>query len=191
MKVNQTLEECKKLAESGKYGVIPLATEIFGDAKTPIEILRILKRVSRHVYLLESADSQKRWSRYSFLGYDPVLEISCRNGETKIKTALTTQIETKDVKTCIREVLKENQSPVLPELPAFTGGLVGYFSYDYIKYAEPTLKLDAKDEEGFSDWLNRLENLGWTRERVLNGFTGSQEFLDQCLRTGIEVGPEV
>ncbi len=151
MKVNQTLEECKRLAETKKYGVIPLATEIFGDAKTPIEILRILKRVSRHVYLLESADSQKRWSRYSFLGYDPVLEISCRNGETKIKTALTTQVETKDVKTCIREVLKENQSPVLPELPAFTGGLVGYFSYDYIKYAEPTLKLDAKDEEGFSD----------------------------------------
>ena len=151
MKINLSLEECKKLATEGAYGVIPLATEIYGDAKTPIEILRILKRVSRHVYLLESADSQKRWSRYSFLGYDPVLEISCRNGETKVKTALTTQVETKDVKSCIREILRENKSPQLPELPAFTGGLVGYFSYDYIKYAEPTLKLDAKDEEGFSD----------------------------------------
>ena len=63
MKVNQTLEECRELAKSGNYGVIPLATEIFGDAKTPIEVLRILKKVSRHVYLLESADSMKRWGR--------------------------------------------------------------------------------------------------------------------------------
>lgn len=151
MKVNQTLEECKKLAQSGNYGVIPLCTEIYGDAKTPIEILRILKRVSRHVYLLESADSQKRWSRYSFLGYDPLLELSCRDGVTTIRTALTSQRETKDVRECIREILDGNKSPILPELPGFTGGLVGYFSYDYIKYAEPSLKLDAKDEEGFSD----------------------------------------
>ncbi len=47
------------------------------------------------------------------------------------------------------------------------------------------------DESGLNDWVNRLENEGWTRERVLNGFTSSQEFMDQCLRTGIEVGPEV
>ena len=151
MKVNRTLEECKQLAETEQYGVIPLSTEIYGDSKTPIEILRILKKVSRHVYLLESADSQKRWSRYSFLGFDPLLEISCRDGDTQIRTALTTQHETKDVRDCIREILSENKSPILPELPSFTGGLVGYFSYDYIKYAEPTLKLDARDEEGFSD----------------------------------------
>ena len=151
MKVNRSLEDCKELLKQGGYGVIPLATEVFGDVKTPIEVLRVLKRVSTHVYLLESADSQKRWGRYSFLGYDPLLEISCRDGVTEIKTSLTTQRETKDIRECIREIIHENNSPILPELPAFTGGLVGYFSYDYIKYAEPTLKLDAKDEEGFSD----------------------------------------
>ncbi len=47
------------------------------------------------------------------------------------------------------------------------------------------------DGSGLSDWVNRLDNEGWTREQVLNGFTSSQEFMDQCLRTGIEVGPEV
>ena len=36
-------------------------------------------------------------------------------------------------------------------MPPFTGGLVGYFSYDYIKYTEPSLKLDAEDQEGFKD----------------------------------------
>ena len=39
----------------------------------------------------------------------------------------------------------------MENLPSFTGGLVGYFSYDYVKYSNPKLKLDAKDEEGFKD----------------------------------------
>lgn len=51
----------------------------------------------------------------------------------------------------IREILKEYKSPKIEGLPTFTGGLVGYFSYDYVKYAEPKLKLEAKDEEGFRD----------------------------------------
>ncbi len=151
MKVNRSLEECKELIKEGGYGVIPIAAEILGDVKTPIEILRILKRVSRHVYLLESADAQKRWGRYSFLGYDPLLEVSCHDGVTKVTTNLTSRTEERDIRDVIRELLYNNKSPQLPELPSFTGGLVGYFSYDYIKYSEPTLKLDAKDEEGFAD----------------------------------------
>ena len=50
-----------------------------------------------------------------------------------------------------RQVLKEYKSPRMENLPSFTGGLVGYFSYDYVKYSNPKLKLDAKDEEGFKD----------------------------------------
>ena len=45
-------------------------------------------------------------------------------------------------------MLAENKSPRLPYLPPFAGGLVGYFAYDYIKYFEPTLNLDARDTEG-------------------------------------------
>lgn len=151
MKLNLTLEECKKLAAQGEYGVIPVAAELLADSKTPIEVLRSLKKVSRHVYLLESAEGNQRWGRYSFLGYDPLLEITCRNGETTLKTSLTAQKMDTDVRECIRNVVEENRSPRLVGLPPFTGGLVGYFSYDYIKYSEPTLKLDAKDEEGFTD----------------------------------------
>lgn len=151
MKVQPNLEECKALAAEGKYGVIPVSTEIFADTSTPIEVLRILQKVSGHVYLLESAEADKRWGRYSFLGYDPLLEITCYNGETKIKNPLTTQVTREDIRSCIRNIIAENKSPEFTYLPSFTGGLVGYFSYDYIKYSEPTLKLDAEDEEGFQD----------------------------------------
>ena len=151
MKLQPTLDECKKLASEGRYSVIPVSTEILADTSTPIEVLRILKKVSSHAYLLESAEADKRWGRYSFLGYDPLLEITCYNGVTQIKTPLTTQASTDDIRSCIRNIIEENHSPKLDYLPSFTGGLVGYFSYDYIKYSEPTLKLDARDEEGFQD----------------------------------------
>lgn len=146
-----SLQECMNLAAAGTYGVIPISTEIYADTKTPIQVLKVLKHVSRHVYLLESAEADKRWGRYSFLGYDPLLEITSYNGVTKVKSAMTTRTMKEDVRNYIREVLRENKSPKMPKLPSFTGGLVGYFSYDYIKYSEPTLKLDARDEEGFQD----------------------------------------
>ncbi len=151
MKLQPTLEECKKIAATGAYGVVPVSTELYADTKTPIEALQVLKKVSRHVYLLESAEADKRWGRYSFLGYDPLLEITCYNGQTTIKTPMTDRTTTEDIRECIRDVIAENKSPVMEYLPPFTGGLVGYFSYDYIKYSEPSLKLDALDEEGFQD----------------------------------------
>lgn len=146
MKVQPSLEECKQLMEKECVGVIPISTEIYADTCTPVEVLRILKHVSSHVYLLESAEADKRWGRYSFLGYDPLLEITGYNGTVTIKTPLTTQTTREDICSRIRSIIEENKSPKFDYLPSFTGGLVGYFSYDYIKYSEPTLQLDAVEE---------------------------------------------
>ena len=146
MKVQPSLEECKQLMEKECVGVIPISTEIYADTCTPVEVLRILKHVSSHVYLLESAEADKRWGRYSFLGYDPLLEITGYNGTVTIKTPLTTQTTREYIRSRIRSIIEENKSPKFDYLPSFTGGLVGYFSYDYIKYSEPTLQLDAVEE---------------------------------------------
>ena len=51
----------------------------------------------------------------------------------------------------LRDLLARYGSPKVPGLSPFTGGLVGYFSYGYVKYAEPSLSLDADDTEGFQD----------------------------------------
>ena len=146
-----TLEQAKKLAEEGRYGRIPLTREIYSDIRTPLEVLRILKQVSRHCYLLESVEESKQWGRYTFLGFDPLLEISCQDGTMTIKGATTTTRKVDHPKEAIRQILEENRSPRLKDLPTFTGGLVGYFSYDYIKYAEPTLELEKADEDSFKD----------------------------------------
>ena len=144
-----SLEEAKKLGEG--YKVVPISREILSDIRTPIEVLRILKGVSRHCYMLESVEHQERWGRYTFLGYDPKLEIACMNGKMTIRNGSTHTKTVKHPGEEIKELLKEYTSPKVPGLPTFTGGLVGYFSYDYVKYSEPKLNLDAEDTEGFKD----------------------------------------
>ena len=144
-----SLEEAKKLGEG--YKVVPVSREILSDIRTPIEVLRILKGVSRHCYMLESVEHQERWGRYTFLGYDPKLEIACMNGKMTIRNGSAHTKTVKHPGEEIKELLKEYTSPKVPGLPTFTGGLVGYFSYDYVKYSEPKLNLDAEDTEGFKD----------------------------------------
>ena len=146
-----TLDEAVSIAKSGQYRVLPVSTEILSDIKTPIETLRILQNVSRHCFMLESVEDTKKWGRYTFLGFDPKLELTCRGGKMTVSSAYRTQSETANPNLYIRQVLEENKSPKLDWLPPFAGGLVGYFSYDYVKYCEPSLNLDARDAEDFND----------------------------------------
>lgn len=146
-----SLEEAKKIIEKDDYGVVPICMELYADIKTPIETLKILKGVSSNVFILESVDNSHRLGRYTFLGYDPKLEITCYNHKLQIKTGTIINEEVSHPNKYIRKILRENKSPKIEGLPTFTGGLVGYFSYDYIKYGEPKLNLDGKDEERFND----------------------------------------
>ncbi|MBR3057477.1 MAG: anthranilate synthase component I [Clostridiales bacterium] len=148
MNILPKLEDVRELAKSGKYNAVPLSTSILSDIKTPIEVLRILKNVSRHCYLLESVENNEKWGRYTFLGFEPKMEITCMDGKMKVGDL---SFDVTHPGTYLRQILNEYKSPRLSYLPTFTGGLVGYFSYDYIKYAEPSLKLDAKDTESFKD----------------------------------------
>lgn len=143
-----SLSEVREYAKSGTYKVLPVSTELLSDFITPVEVMRILKNISSHCYMLESVAANEQWGRYTFLGYAPKLELTCVNGQMKVGDM---RFETTDPGQYIRQLLSQYKSPVLPGLPPFTGGLVGYFAYDYIKYAEPTLVLDAKDTEGFND----------------------------------------
>lgn len=104
--------------------------------KTSDDIYRILKKESHNVFVLESAEDSENWGRYTFLGYNPILEITSKDSPPHAR---------------IRQIIADNKSPRIKGLPPFTGGLVGYFAYEFIKYSEPVLKLDALDEESFKD----------------------------------------
>ena len=148
MKINLTTDEVKQIASTGDYDIIPICTELLSDIKTPVQVLRSLMNVSEHCYMLESVEDNERWGRYSFLGFEPKFIITCCDGKMRVGDK---EFQTDNPDKHIRDVLSKYKSPVIEGMPTFTGGLVGYFSYDYLKYSEPTLRLDAKDTEGFKD----------------------------------------
>ncbi|MCR4924152.1 MAG: chorismate-binding protein, partial [Lachnospiraceae bacterium] len=146
-----TLEEAKTIASRGDYDLIPLTREILSDIRTPLETLRALQAVSTHCFLLESVEDQVKWGRYTFLGFDPDMELTCKDHKLFIRSGGRIEMEVNHPADYLKKLLDENKSPRLEGLPPFTGGLVGYFSYDYIKYSEPSLNLASNNENDFSD----------------------------------------
>lgn len=148
MNILPNLEDVRRLAASGEYKVVPISCEILSDICTPIEAMRILKNVSTHCYMLESAQQDEKWGRYTFLGYDPKMEITCMDGEMQ---AGGIRVKTDNPSEVLRQILADYKSPKMEYLSSFTGGLVGYFSYDYLGYSEPTVKREVEDTENFKD----------------------------------------
>ena len=168
MKMVPSLDEARRIAASGEYRVLPVSCEMLSDRLTPIECLRILKGQSAHCYLLESAADRERWGRYTFLGFDPALDVTCLDGALTVEgepaeladlqrafggTAGEGRIElhTDDPSAVLRRILENYKSPKIPGLPPFTGGLVGYFAYDYLGYSEPSIRMEVEDAERFQD----------------------------------------
>ena len=152
MNIQPSYEEVQRLAATGDYDVIPVSREILSDFITPIEALRILKNLSKHTFLLESAQSNETWGRYTFLGFDPISAITAVGGTVNgVLEAGKVKYVTGDPADYLRKVLSHYRSPRFPYLPPFTGGLMGYFSYDYLGYSEPSVRIPVEDNEHFRD----------------------------------------
>ena len=124
-----------------EYNIIPVCREIYADVVTPITLLRKLAQVDSRFFLLESVEGGSRWGRYSFLGVNPLMQISCKDGVVTIKSGAIEQKEKKDPMQALREQLAKFKTPKIEGMPSFTGGFVGHFSYEMIGYAEPKLHL--------------------------------------------------
>lgn len=148
MKILPSFAEVREIASAGNYRVLPVSCELLSDFTTPIETMKVLKNISTHCYLLESAQANETWGRYTFLGFDPKLEITCMSGEMKIGNL---KVKTDDPSAYLRQILADYKSPRFDHLPSFTGGLVGYFSYDYLGYKEPSVRCHVEDTEAFKD----------------------------------------
>lgn len=140
MKITPDCNTILKLAE--QYSVVPVCKEIYADITTPITLLRKISAISKRYYLLESIEGGETWGRYSFLGYDPIMRVTCRSNEVVVeKKGNMETYHTEKPLEIIREIMKDYRSPKLEGMPPFTGGFVGYFAYSMIGYAEPVLKI--------------------------------------------------
>ena len=134
MNLTPSLGEARDLARS--YDVVPLYAEFIGDLETPISaVLRFAEEDT--VFLLESAEAAERFGRYSFLGFDPKRTLSYRNGVfTVVDSDGVREVPAADPFRGLAEIVGQKSVAPLPNLPAFVGGAVGFFSYDAVRYLE-------------------------------------------------------
>ena len=140
--IKPTYEQAKQFEND--YTYVPVCKEILADDITPILMLRKLAALDQQYFLLESVEGGNL-GRYSFLGYNPKLSVSCKDGVLKVKENGMVRIVPGKPKEALESILKQYRSPQIEGLPTFTGGLVGYFSYEMIQYAEPKLKIKQSD----------------------------------------------
>lgn len=134
---------------SKEYKIIPVCREIYADVITPITLLRKIANNNERYFLLESVEQGDRWGRYSFLGFDPIVRITCKNHIVTVEKDGEKVLSSLSPYETLRNIMSEYKAPKLEDMPTFTGGLVGYFSYAMIGYAEPVLKLQESD---FNDY---------------------------------------
>lgn len=141
---------CDKIVKlAAEYSTIPVCREIYADMTTPIALLRRLQARSKRFFLLESVEGGEKWARYSFLGYDPILRATCKNGTVTLEGVENRTVQTDKPLDVLREVLAGYRAPRIEGLPPFTGGFVGYFAYAMLGYAEPRLSIKRGDWDDF------------------------------------------
>ncbi len=129
-----SLNEARGLARG--HDVVPVYAEFIGDLETPISAVMKFSD-EENVFLLESAEGGERFARYSFLGFDPKRTLSYRAGVyTVVDADGVREVPAEDPFRGLADIVGKKSVAPLPNLPAFVGGAVGYFSYDAVRYLE-------------------------------------------------------
>jgi len=146
MEIHPTKEEFRALA--GKGNVIPVYADLMADFETPVSAYAKL-RAHGPAYLLESVEGGENLSRYSFIGCRPRKVIACGHRVAEIREQGRPAREVpapKDPLSLVEDEIRRFRPVRLPGLPRFTGGAVGYISYEYVSRIEPTVPTAPRDE---------------------------------------------
>src|SRR5262252_3049653 len=146
-----TFEEFKELAQRGTF--VPVCKELMADLLTPVSAFLKIAEHSDYAFLLESVEGGEHVGRYSFLGKDPFLVLRGRSGKTTLEQAGAVTERPEPFLDVLRSLMAEFTAPIVPDLPRFTGGAVGYLDYDTAELFEPAVRLEKpqvdRDQAGF------------------------------------------
>ncbi|WP_299771613.1 anthranilate synthase component I [uncultured Pseudoteredinibacter sp.] len=146
--------DVKALAAAG-YNRVPVQREVLADLDTPLSSYLKLAQ-GPYSYLFESVQGGEKWGRYSILGLPAQTILTARGDQVEVRRhgELIESHTLADPLSFVEEFKERYRSPDISGLPMFTGGLVGYFAYDCVRYVEPKLKpLVNEDTIGTPDIL--------------------------------------
>ncbi len=145
-----TKEEIKDILKN--YKTVPVFYELLADSLTPIQLFNALHEAYDNCFILESVDNSDQWGRYSFVGINPKAEITLKDKVAIVfKNGKHEKYKVSDPIGFLSDILNEYKSPHFPNRPKLTGGLIGYFAYDMVRYFEKTLCDPPKDDLGMPD----------------------------------------
>ena len=135
-----TPEQFDRLAAEG-YNRIPVTREVLADLDTPLSTYLKLAE-GPHSYLFESVQGGETWGRYSIIGLPCRTVLSVRGGRIELRRdgEVVEAVDSDDPLAWIEAYQQRFRVPELAGLPRFSGGLVGYFGYDTVRYIEPRLR---------------------------------------------------
>ncbi|MEE2636794.1 MAG: anthranilate synthase component I [Acidobacteriota bacterium] len=133
-----SFETFRELASRGNF--VPVCKEVRADLLTPLSAFLKVAEHADYAFLFESVEGGEHLARYSFLGKDPFLVLRAKGGMTLTETGGVTTTDTQPFMDRLRGVMSDYQAPVVPGLPRFTGGAVGFLGYDAAQWFEPSLE---------------------------------------------------
>ena len=149
-----TYEQFQQLAAQG-YNRIPLLREILADTETPLSTYLKLGR-GRYSYFFESVQGGEKWGRFSIIGLPcrTVLRVTGHQVRVETAGAVVEQLETADPLQFIKQFKARYRVAPGDGEQRFSGGLVGYFGYDTVRYVETGIgETRAADRIGTPDIL--------------------------------------
>jgi anthranilate synthase component 1 len=133
-RLRPTIDEFRALAAD--FTVVPVWTELLADMETPVAAFAKLVGDAPG-FLLESVEHGERWSRFSFVGRDPVATIELRDGQLIVDGPLPVEVpRDQGVLAALDALIAIYRAPVMPDLPPLQGGVMGYLGYDVVREVE-------------------------------------------------------
>ena len=140
------LEEFRSYAKS--FNVIPVSRRLLADGESPVGVYQKLTKNRENTFLLESAEHDGTWARYSFIGVRSEATLSEKNGIAYWQgIAPAGAPHGTDPLAALKICASHLRSPQIPGLPPLTGGLVGFMGYDVVRRLEKLPNLTIKDIE--------------------------------------------
>ena len=139
-----SFDEFAALAQQGSF--VPVCKEILADLLTPVSAFLKIAEHSDYAFLFESVEGGEHVGRYSFLGKDPFLILRAGGDGTVVERAGTTTTTAEPFLATLRHTLNEYRAPIVPGLPRFTGGAVGFLGYDAVSWFEPVVAERAEPD---------------------------------------------
>lgn len=133
-------------ALAADHSVVPVWRELLADLITPVAAFARLCGDDRPGFLFESVEHGERWSRWSFVGRNPIATLVLRGGSVEVEGELPADMpRDRGILAAVEWLLAAYRSPTMPDLPPFHGGVVGYLGYDVVREVEdlPDIPTDA------------------------------------------------